>query len=193
LSTTNKTYGRRKLAGLCVDCGGHVETNLKNRISGKKLTMCRSCLNKNAVQVEAARLRWAKKGFCKRCGKERPSLGRTQCDVCTAKCSRIQKTRINRTFFDKAARRTRAYSVKLAKDLCFQWKRQRGRCALTGRRLNRHNACVDHRIPKSRGGTNEIFNLRWLHKSVNQAKHALLDEEFVLLCQEVVKFQEARI
>ena len=66
------------------------------------------------------------------------------------------------------------------------WYKQRGRCALTGRRLTRTNAQVDHIIPASKGGDNSESNLRWLVAECNYAKSDLTNEEFITLCREVV-------
>lgn len=71
-------------------------------------------------------------------------------------------------------------------DLAKQWKIQRGKCALTGRKLTR-NAQLDHVIPKSKGGGDEPQNLRWVCQEANLAKRELLDKEFIALCLDVVK------
>jgi 5-methylcytosine-specific restriction endonuclease McrA len=76
-------------------------------------------------------------------------------------------------------------------DLARLWHRQKGKCALSGLRLNRDNSNLDHIIPVSKGGLAEIDNLRWLHKDVNHAKNDLSDAEFVGLCRAVVKHQQA--
>ncbi len=67
------------------------------------------------------------------------------------------------------------------------WKTQRGVCSLTGRRLDRENAQLDHIIPRKRGGMSTVDNLRWIHRDANYAKRDLLDSELYLLCIEVVK------
>ncbi len=41
------------------------------------------------------------------------------------------------------------------------------------------NASLDHKIPISRGGTNEISNFVWCDRLVNYAKHHMTDEEFM--------------
>jgi hypothetical protein len=72
-----------------------------------------------------------------------------------------------------------------AKDLAKLWKRQRGKCALTGRKLDR-TAQIDHILSKARGGTDELENLRWLCKQANLARRELNDLEFEALCKDVV-------
>jgi hypothetical protein len=85
----------------------------------------------------------------------------------------------------------RSFKLKgiTARDLASIWRRQRGLCALTGRKLDR-SAQIDHKLPKARGGTDELGNLQWLCKEVNLAKRALTDEEFTALCGEVVARSE---
>ncbi len=80
-----------------------------------------------------------------------------------------------------------------ALDLVLLWKHQRGICALTGAKLTRENAEVDHVLPQSRGGSNNIDNLQWTIKDVNRAKQGLTDQEFFDLCKQVVEHSEKRI
>lgn len=79
-------------------------------------------------------------------------------------------------------------SVRLAPQLARLWHSQRGCCALTGVRLNRENAHLDHIIPKAKGGTNGIGNLRWTCKEVNIAKRDMTDEEFLAMCESVIRW-----
>lgn len=80
-----------------------------------------------------------------------------------------------------------------AKDLAKLWKQQRGFCALTGERLTRENAQVDHILPKTRGGTDAIENLRWVTQTVNYCKRNLTDAEFYALCENVMQWIGLRI
>lgn len=75
-------------------------------------------------------------------------------------------------------------------DLARRWKAQRGRCALTGRRLDR-SAEIDHRHPKSKGGVDAIGNLQWVCREANRAKGNLTEEEFFDLCASVCLFRES--
>jgi len=79
-----------------------------------------------------------------------------------------------------------------AKQLAALWKKQRGLCALTGRRLDR-TAHLDHISPIAKGGGDEIGNLRWLCNEANLAKRALSDEQFILLCSDCMAWIGKRI
>ena len=58
-------------------------------------------------------------------------------------------------------------------------------CALTGVRLEITTAELDHKIPVCRGGTNDLSNLQWIHKSINRAKGTMTNEEFIEACLRV--------
>lgn len=101
---------------------------------------------------------------------------------------------LGRKWAERNLFRSRAKSLRALKlpgpcatawQLARLWIRQRGICALTGQRLDR-SAQVDHILAKSRGGTNEISNLRWVCKEVNLARRDLHDAEFIALCADVV-------
>lgn len=72
-------------------------------------------------------------------------------------------------------------------DLRSLWERQGGLCGLTGQPMDIAEADVDHIIPRSRGGSDELSNLRWTTRAANQAKGDLLDEEFLALCAQVAE------
>ena len=55
------------------------------------------------------------------------------------------------------------------------------------------DADVDHIVPVSRGGSHDTDNLRWTWSRANEAKGNMTDEEFVVLCQEVVEWIGRRI
>lgn len=70
-------------------------------------------------------------------------------------------------------------------ELAKLWKSQRGRCALSGRRLNKQNSELDHKVPVKQGGHGQVSNLRWVDADVNHAKNALSESDFISLCNEV--------
>ncbi len=90
----------------------------------------------------------------------------------------------NRAYFFN----TRYGSALTAKQLARLWHRQRGRCALTGWKLTRETAHLDHRIPKSKGGKASIRNLRWVHEVANHAKWDMLDADLLTFCRAVIDY-----
>jgi len=63
------------------------------------------------------------------------------------------------------------------------------KCYLTGRPIDLENSKsynLDHIIPRTRGGDNSLENCGLACREANQAKHNLLLEDFIKLCQEVV-------
>lgn len=67
---------------------------------------------------------------------------------------------------------------------------QKCRCALTGERLTVENVSVDHIVPVSKGGTNELDNLQLLTKKVNLIKRDC--EDFIILCKRVLWWQRKK-
>lgn len=109
-------------------------------------------------------------------------------DVQTAK----MRDYSGRRFFWSKAMKLRGIDRATAADIAALWKRQRGRCALTGRRLDR-SAQLDHKLPKARGGDDRLSNLQWLCEDANLAKRAMTDDEFASLCGEVMRWIGERI
>jgi 5-methylcytosine-specific restriction endonuclease McrA len=49
------------------------------------------------------------------------------------------------------------------------------------------NASVDHRTPKSKGGSNELDNLQWVDIRINKMKGDMTHEKFVVFLQSFVE------
>ena len=80
---------------------------------------------------------------------------------------------------------------QLALGLMFQWIRQRGRCALTGVKLDR-TANADHIVPVCKGGTDNSNNFQWLTPEANHFKGSLTVEELAHMCRLVLMNIEQR-
>jgi len=47
---------------------------------------------------------------------------------------------------------------------------------------------MDHIVPKTRDGTHDLQNLRWVCRDANRAKRSLTDDEFLSLCKDVAEW-----
>lgn len=63
------------------------------------------------------------------------------------------------------------------------------KCYLTGRPIDieKDEYCLDHIIPVSRGGSNELSNMAITIPSANISKADLTLEEYLKLCKEVLE------
>lgn len=77
-----------------------------------------------------------------------------------------------------------------ASDLKKLLQMQGYKCALSGIRLTPKNAELDHKIPLSRGGANDLANLQWLSKEVNRAKGTMDNDEFIAMCKRVASIRK---
>ena len=97
--------------------------------------------------------------------------------------------RDSRFFYSRArstVSRTKEGCVdSLTYQIFWLWHKQRGLCAMTGKRLDR-SAELDHIIPVSKGGKNEPSNLQWLAPEVNQCKNDMTVDEFMAVCINVL-------
>lgn len=69
------------------------------------------------------------------------------------------------------------------------------KCYLTGRKIDLNESSsyhLDHIIPRSKGGTNELDNCQIACKQANQAKSDLTLEEFYKLCEEVLNHKSIK-
>jgi 5-methylcytosine-specific restriction endonuclease McrA len=134
-------------------------------------------------------------GTCVDCGKKSAEKDSVRCSICIKSHANYQKQYLDSKFFLR-----RSYGPSLAgpkrphtaKILASLWREQKGICALTGLKLTRENAEVDHIHPRAKGGEVTKDNLRWVLKEANRAKQTLSDEEFLYLCAAVVVHAETK-
>ena len=65
------------------------------------------------------------------------------------------------------------------------------KCALSGRQMTAKTASLDHKHPISRGGSNEPSNVQFVVDEVNLSKGTMTNEEFIILCLDVVNHARA--
>ena len=73
-----------------------------------------------------------------------------------------------------------------AKDIYELITRQQFKCAITGDDLDPHDATIDHVVPISIGGSNDISNLQVVTKAANRIKGVLTMDQLIGLCQRIV-------
>lgn len=61
-----------------------------------------------------------------------------------------------------------------------------GKCAICGKPVKFKKMTVDHKIPISKGGTNDLSNLQLAHLTCNRAKADMLADEFAELAEQIV-------
>jgi 5-methylcytosine-specific restriction endonuclease McrA len=154
-----KLQARKKMAKLCYDCSKPVDKGLR----------CPSCVEK---RKEYKRQK-VKAGLCYVCHK--PSNGRRLCPLC------LEKKQIDRYI-----------RVYLGKDKSL-WPKlkailelQQYRCVYSGKPIKIGvNAQIDHIVPKTKNGANELSNYQWVDKMVNKMKSNMAEEDFLLLCNQI--------
>jgi 5-methylcytosine-specific restriction endonuclease McrA len=64
---------------------------------------------------------------------------------------------------------------------------QGGNCALSGIPIDLLTCEIDHILPETRGGSDELDNLRLVCTRANEAKGNMTDDEFLELCRNVIR------
>jgi len=151
-------FAEKKQRGECITC-----TNLS--IEGK--CHCDICLLKIRSRRKNREDKRRQDGVCVRCGKEKGGANSGMCPLCYAKETSV----------------FHFGSVNRASELVALLKSQGSRCPYSGEELILgDNTSLDHVVPRSRGGSDEIENLQWLYSrnvfDVNRMKWDMTDKEF---------------
>lgn len=178
-------------AGLCVACRSP-------RGDSGSVRWCAGCCASTTKRNAVRRARLVADGTCTRCACKPADAGQ-RCRIC---------------FFRMTAGRL-LKDPNRGSELDALWEKQRGLCALTGRPLilcadsqsgrnprarrlasgsswSATSASLDHIVPRSRGGSDDIGNLRWVADIVNRMKLDQLDDELLSMCRELLTASEAR-
>lgn len=196
-----KEYLRNRRAKVCETCGGpkeiggyckkcwdkrarrRKELHKEKRQRGECLTCankvsksscCEVCLVKQREQRQRRESTRLEAGLCILCGKESHAHGSRTCGRCF--CRGVSK------FHFKTYSRT--------EELIGLLESQHSLCPYTGKKLVLGENCtLDHILPRSRDGANDIDNLQWVFCSefmnVNILKWNMTDQEFRELIQMV--------
>lgn len=107
-------------------------------------------------------------GVCYMCGKERAISTGKRCKKC---------------WFKNIAQ---SLNGPTPEQLESKFEEQNHKCSLSGRKLvPGENTHIDHIVARAKGGLDDLENLRWVDKQVNQAKGAMGDEELLQLVRDI--------
>lgn len=191
-------YKERRSQGLCGHCGNektitalceickqkNESLRRKRRSDRRKSRLCELC----GVQ--------ANRRFCGQCANQHKianKIARRQNDEICTKCG-TSETLPNgycEKCYLKMTAGTHLADSSLGETLKELYLKQDGKCAYTGRKLLLgFNSQIDHIIPRSKGGKNEILNLQWTSTEINFFKRALPEERFKKRLEVIKKYYE---
>ena len=160
IERVRKWQQEQKAKGLCIECS--------NPTTGLR---CDACNKRRAKYRKSKKLEWKEKSLCNQCGKE-TIKGKNQCE----------KHYLMQVSIDRLG------TSKYWKDLKELIAKQNFKCALTGDEISfESDIDLDHIIPKSRNGKNELSNVRWVTRQANRLKNNLTDDELKSLCLKIVQ------
>lgn len=108
----------------------------------------------------------------------------TQEEIIQAQEDKLYKTQIKRNINGKIKRKI--YSQDTRKII---YNRAGGRCELCGRKLLLEDATMDHVIPLSKGGIDDVENLACVCFEDNQFKNNILPEDFLERITKIFMYQ----
>jgi 5-methylcytosine-specific restriction endonuclease McrA len=173
-----------------------------------------SILTSKTIYQRKWRLERAYKGLCVRCGL--PLVNeKVKCTVCkenesqvkkqwyvkkkaTMECLKCKEIKTIGMYCEKHWFMSIALanfgSTRRALEIKDLLEKQSYKCALTGRTLTPGtNASIDHIIPTSKGGTDDVTNLQWMDLDVNFAKSDLSVDAFIQLAKEITEYASRTI
>lgn len=105
-----------------------------------------------------------------------------------AKCSNTAE-RVQSVNQERKSARKKAGNLPTSAQLLQLVEDQEYCCALTGDSIEEaKDASLDHINPKSNGGGDEIENLQWVLREINDMKGTLTQERFIELCCKVADY-----
>ena len=149
--------------GMCAACGGVRETSHAN---------CDSCRRRDREGRAAITAARRERGLCV-CGDPLLPEGRI-CERCWYRHKAQRSVSIGRT------RGMELKKLLESQGFC---------CAYSGKLLNvgSPDATIDHKTPRARGGTDDISNLQWVSRRVNQMKTDFTHDEFLAACRKIAE------
>ncbi len=164
-----KQSQKRRKSGTCVKCGVGIPVHPHIR--------CHVCLSSKAKAALRLNHERRKGGICVRCC-EKAIDGNCFCEVCYFKHIAFKRTGSSSNW-------------EFLKGL---FSNQAAKCPYTGiELLIGVNAELDHRIPKSKNGTDEISNLQWVYAPVNTMKWDMNESDFLAVVFKISQYFAEKI
>lgn len=158
------TLTKRKQQGLCITCGKVPFTH------GQK---CNICHESYLINVRLKRVERFNNGLCSFCDEQRVGV-----KLCLK-------------HYLQFTAKTHLRSTKRYNELHELYLNQKGICPYTGIKLSLGvDSSIDHIIPKSRGGSDDISNLQWVFYQANFMKGDMLHHEFLSLIKTIYNFMQ---
>ena len=133
-------------------CGRKAQPNKK---------LCRSCGESILASKKRQNEMLKEQGLCIAC--RQPSPDSLRCPVCSLKNS-LRSSKLNASI----------------DDLFQLLAEQQNRCAYTGLEIQAGvNAAIDHKQPRSKGGSSDLQNLHWVESNINKLKGNMDHSEFL--------------
>lgn len=156
-SRNSARYKKHQSEGKCYGCSAPA--------TGK---FCPRCRSRSVEWNKNRRVQLYADGQCIQCYENRDTPSGKLCALCVV----------------KGSARKWLGGAKHADDLLGLLESQGRLCPYSGRELVIGlNAVVDHKNPRSRGGSSSIDNLQWVDDEVNRAKTDMTHDEFISLCR----------
>lgn len=198
-----KQYVINRIAkGLCPDCGKIPPAQ------GKRI--CDECSERRRVDVAKRRQHHKDTGVCLTASCGKPTKKGCWCEDCL-ESRRVAAVEYRRSNRDNGLCMTCSASPVCSNGMCERcelrqmakrhlgnrdaWQplkdklvKQGYRCAYTGMPIVLGaTASIDHLVPRSGGGKDDISNLQWVHLRINMMKGEMPHDEFVAFLEEVGK------
>ena len=69
-------------------------------------------------------------------------------------------------------------------------EKQKYRCALSGVELTPETAALDHIVPITDGGGDDIDNLQWVHEEINRMKGTMDNDQFIKTVKRIARWND---
>lgn len=160
IERVRKWQSEQKNKGLCIECCNPITSGLR----------CENCNKRRSKLKKENYIAWKKEERCTQCGKET-----------------IKDKNVCEKHYLMSISYKRLGSGKYWKELKEVIEKQNYKCALTGDIISfNDNIELDHILPTSRKGTNELSNVCWVTKEANRLKQNLTNKELKILCNKII-------